>query len=356
MIKNINLKNFRCFNQLEIQGFERINLFGGKNNSGKTSLLEALFIGSTPSPKTIINLRQIRGESSDFLKVSPEKAWNYLFYEASDNHRTFSITLEYSDKSRQIDIEHGESFEIFDEIETNDMKSILTESEYKQSALNIYSYQRNKRSRLASVIASSKGILPKTFDHALFEKAIFIPAFARNSSTSLAEEYDKSDLEDQSKRVLQSIQIIDPTILQIKTLTIGKPAIYIKRKNSKYLPITLFGEAVTRVVQFILSMINNNNSILLIDEIETGIHYTNQLELWRMLFKLAIEFNIQIFATTHSYEMIKSFSEAISDVKDDVGSYFEITRDIRTDQIVAVKRTVDILKYELDQKMELRGE
>ncbi|ETR65737.1 MAG: ATPase [Candidatus Magnetoglobus multicellularis str. Araruama] len=178
----------------------------------------------------------------------------------------------------------------------------------------------------------------------------------RTSSASLAEEYDKSDLEDRSNLVLQCLQIIDPTISQIKTLTIGKPAIYIKRKNNKQLPIILFGEAMTRVVQFILSMINHNNSILLIDEIETGIHYTNQLELWKMLFKLSMEFNIQLFATTHSYEMIKSFSEALSEGSSDVGAYFEITEDIRTNQIVAVKRTVDILKYELDQKMELRGE
>ena len=359
MIKNVHIKNFRCFNQFEINKLERINLFGGKNNSGKTSLLEALFMGSTPLPKTIITLRQIRGESSDFLKVSPEKVWNYLFYEANDNNQSVSIDLEYIDKNRQIEIEREESFEVFDETqsnETNDMKSVLTENEFKQCSLNIYSYQSNNKFKIASVIASSKGILQKTFEHAPFVKATFIPAFLRTSSVSLAEEYDKSDLEERSHLVLQCLQIIDPTISHIKTLTIGKPAMYIKRKNNKYLPITLFGEAMTRVVQFILSMINHNNSILLIDKIETGIHYTNQLELWKMLFKLSMEFNIQLFATTHSYEMIKSFSEALSEVNSDVGAYFEITEDIRTDQIVAVKRTVDILKYELDQKMELRGE
>jgi len=206
------------------------------------------------------------------------------------------------------------------------------------------------------VIASSKGIFSKTFEHTSIQKATFMPAFLRTSSASLAEEYDKSDLEDRSKLVLQCIQIIDPTIVHIKTLTIGKPDIYIKRKGQQYLPITLFGEAITRVVQIILLMINNSNSTLLIDEIENGIHYISQLELWRMLFKISKEFNIQIFATTHSYEMIKSFSVAASEINDDVGAYFEFTKDTRTDQFLAVKRTADVLKYELDQKMELRGE
>jgi AAA15 family ATPase/GTPase len=360
MIKNVHIQNFRCFNQFEIEKFERINLFGGKNNSGKTSLLEALFIGCTPSPKTIITLRQIRGESTEFLKVASDKAWNYLFYKANENNQKCSINLEYNDMIAQIEIERDDeslaSMDYIQSNETDDMKSMLSENEFKKSALNIYRHHDGNKTRIASVIASSKGIFSKTFEHTSIPKATFMPAFLRTSSASLAEEYDKSDLEDRSKFVLQCIQIIDPTIVHIKTLTIGKPNIYIKRKGQQYLPITLFGEAITRVVQIILLMINNSNSTLLIDEIENGIHYISQLELWRMLFKISKEFNIQIFATTHSYEMIKSFSEAASEMNDDVGAYFEFTKDVRTDQFVAVKRTADILKYELDQKMELRGE
>ncbi|MHC5726831.1 MAG: AAA family ATPase, partial [Nostoc sp.] len=56
MIKNIEIKNFRCFDELKVSGFEKINLISGKNNVGKTGLLEALFINSAPRPDTILYL------------------------------------------------------------------------------------------------------------------------------------------------------------------------------------------------------------------------------------------------------------------------------------------------------------
>jgi len=208
--------------------------------------------------------------------------------------------------------------------------------------------------------ATSKGIKLKNLESSSSDKAIFIPSFFKISNSVLAQEFDKSDLEGHSDEVLKAIQSIDKSIIKIKTLNIGNPNVYLQRQTEAYLPITLFGEAINRVAHFIVKMVNNRNGILLIDEIENGIHYTNHGELWKMLFKLSVEFNIQIFATTHSYEMIKSFSEVASEMahesKEDMGAYFEIARNIRTDRIVGIKREIEMLKYELSRRMELRGE
>ena len=368
MIKNLKISNFRCFKSFDIQGFERVNLFGGKNNSGKTALLEGLYLGSTPSYKTIMRLRDNRGESLEFLKAIPEKAWNNLFFDKKEIGPKSEIILEYDDKINNVEIVCNDSIEQLDEILSKDngeSNTMLTEDEFKKSTLNISAYKNDKRvsGRSFSMTASSIGItvnsigiIPKTLHISSSGEADFIPAFLRLSNSALAQEFDKCDLQGNVDEVLKIIQIIDGSITQIKTLNIGEPAIYLKRETSKYLPITLFGEAINRVVHFILKIINNNNSILLIDEIENGIHYTNQSDLWEMLFKLSIEFNIQIFATTHSYEMIKSFSEVAHKAKENIGTYFEIARDIRTDQIVGIKREIETLKYELSQKMELRGE
>ncbi len=367
MINNLKISNFRCFDNFYIQGFEQINLFGGKNNSGKTALLESLYLGSVPSAQSIMRLRQIRSETYEFLKAIPEKAWDNLFFNNNEINKKIEIITKYNGyRTKQIEIDCDDSVEQFSEIlrEDNDdmtkdideLKTMLIESEYKSSALNIYTFKNGKKSITTSMIASSKGIISKNSDITIYDKANFIPAFLRISNSALAEEFDKSDLEGNADEVLKAIKIIDKSIDQIKTLNIGKPAIYLKRKNKEFLPITLFGEAISRVAQFILRIINNRNGILLIDEIENGIHYTNQCELWRMLFKLSAEFNIQIFATTHSYEMIKSFSEVAYKEKDCTGAYFEIARDVRKAKIVGIKREPEILKYELFQGMELRGE
>jgi AAA15 family ATPase/GTPase len=56
MFKDIKIQNFRCFENTEIQGFERINLIGGKNNAGKSALLETLLILALPRPQSLIAL------------------------------------------------------------------------------------------------------------------------------------------------------------------------------------------------------------------------------------------------------------------------------------------------------------
>ncbi|MEZ4526752.1 MAG: AAA family ATPase [Desulfobacterales bacterium] len=368
MIRNINISNFRCFKDVDIQGFERINLFGGKNNSGKTALLEALFLGSTPISETIMILRQIRGESGEFLKAFPEKAWDNLFFDKKETEKKSVIIVEYDDKAKQIKLECGHSDRKFSEIFGDDsgtffedLRTRWTESGFKRSALNIHCYEKDEKTVSGSMTATSKGIISNiNFTDSGSDEAVFIPAFLRMSNSALAQEFDKSDLEGHSDKVLKAIQAIDESIIQIRTLNIGSPTVYLKRKTQEDLPITLFGEAINRVAHFIVKMVNSRNGILLIDEIENGIHYTNHGELWKMLFKLSKEFNIQIFATTHSYEMIKSFSEVASEMahesKEEIGAYFEIARNVRTGRIVGIKREIEILKYELARGMELRGE
>ncbi len=81
MIKDIEISNFRCFEHTKIEGFERVNLIGGKNNSGKTALLEAIFLYSYPYPNTIHNIRGIiRKESLAVIRAIPKNAWDNLLF------------------------------------------------------------------------------------------------------------------------------------------------------------------------------------------------------------------------------------------------------------------------------------
>ena len=65
MLKEIEIQNFRCFENTKISGFERVNLIGGKNNAGKTALLEAVFLYKDPDGRTISELKTLRRESSE---------------------------------------------------------------------------------------------------------------------------------------------------------------------------------------------------------------------------------------------------------------------------------------------------
>ena len=104
--------------------------------------------------------------------------------------------------------------------------------------------------------------------------------------------------------------------------------------------MSLFGDAINRIADIILRIVNNENSILLIDEIENGIHHSNQVYFWSILYKLAKELNIQIFATTHSLEMTQAFVKAGLEYQN-FAAHFELTRQMKTGKIVAIRRDLD---------------
>ena len=85
-------------------------------------------------------------------------------------------------------------------------------------------------------------------------------------------------------------------------------------------------------------------------------HYTKQDEIWRALFEIAKDREIQIFASSHSKEMIESFLR-IGKTREDVSAtYFEMYRSPRSGQIVAAPSNIEMLEYRLARQSNLRGE
>ena len=79
------------------------------------------------------------------------------------------------------------------------------------------------------------------------------------------------------------------------------------------LPLANFGDGTQRVFAMALAMSTASNGYLLIDEFETGLHHSVQADVWRAVFRLAHEWNVQVFATTHSQDCIEAFQEAAAE-------------------------------------------
>ncbi len=104
MIEDIEITNFRCFDRLKISGCKRINLISGKNNVGKTALLEAIFLNSTPTKDTIISIGDLRRESSHVRREFPEQMWNNLFWKQNINSACSVSTVSQNEISKTIEI------------------------------------------------------------------------------------------------------------------------------------------------------------------------------------------------------------------------------------------------------------
>ncbi len=367
MIKNVNIKNFRCFRNSNFKGFKRINLIGGKNNSGKTAFLEAIFFNTSPRPTSVELLRRFRQIDFSFMKEMPERAWDNLFYDKKTKEA--SLRLE-NEEGNNISLmlrcdEVVEDFVKFiseedndnkDDVKFQEIRELLSNKEAKRSTLHLEYKLNGEKGISASLIAYNKGLISKGINLPNPKYIHFIPSSFRVSSTALAEEFDKADLNGLSSRVLQAFQVIDAGITEVKTISIGQPSIYIRTSSNDFLPIGLFGDAINKVSYFILKMINNKNSILLIDEIENGIHYSAHAALWDRIFELAAAFNVQLFATTHSIEMIRAFNKVVADGRKDAGAYHEFFKHRKTQEITSNIHDPKTLLFELENNMAIRGE
>ncbi len=372
MIKSFEIRNFRCFEKIKISGFSRINLIGGKNNSGKTALLEAIYLNSVPSPDGITFLRRLRRDSSLFLKAYPKRAWDNLFFDQDKSQIIYIILKSESDQERTIWLLFDDSTEEFDELLSDsskvyddedivDLRTLLSRKNGDRATLRLGQSEAeddiSEDDEVFAMIAHSEGIFVEDFFTPDIAQIIFIPPSFTLSSRILAQEYDNAYLQGNGDKILQAIQSIDKSIVEAKTLSIGEPMLYLKREGENFLPIALFGEAINRVVDMFIRLVNNPGSILLVDEIENGIHHTSQRELWEMLFKLSLEFKIQIIATTHSLEMIEAFRDVgLEDGNEGVGAYLELAQNTRTGRASGVKHGLEVLDYALKRGEDIRGE
>lgn len=366
MIKNIVIENFRCFRKTSFKGFARVNLIGGKNNSGKTALLEAIFLNTSPRTGSIDMLRRFRKVDSSFMKQMPERAWNNLFFDKSLRNAIITVETD-SGKQLQLNLRCDESIEEFlnvfsdeeeDTVSNHDFEEIrelLTNRESTRSTLHLDYSIDDKKDISATMIAHNKGLIGKNYNVPDVNDVFLIPSSLSLGNRSLSEEFGKADLNGQSEKLLQAFQIIDKDIEAVKTINVGYPSLYIKSKGEDFKPIGLYGDAISKVSNFILKIVNSKNSILLIDEIENGIHTSAQTNLWEKIFDLAEEFNTQIFATTHSIEMIKSFNQLIKE-KNLAGRYHELFRHHKTNEITTNTHSPSTLSFEIENNMSVRGE
>jgi AAA15 family ATPase/GTPase len=387
MLTKFYIQNFRCFEDIQINDFQRINLIAGKNNSGKTALLEALFLNYSPDLNSLLFLKKLRHDFSYNEKKIRDTTWSNFFYNKNlkliinllssnnypnNNHSLFfenNLSLQMKNKNEY----EIKDYDLLTSINNFNLfvNSIVALSEQgKNISYKLYDYeviisdskiqaQDIKNDKIDTIQNPAKSpSIHKVLNYQNNIKPIFSSSlYHKLSSIELVQNFDLAVLNDKSQYILNILQKLDPSIIDIRSLNIGEADIYLRREGETFLPISLFGDCFNRVLDIILRLINTKNSVCLIDEIENGIHYQNQREFWRSLFKLAVELDIQIFATTHSLEMIKAFADVGLEYPNE-GAYFELARHEKTNQIVSIKRDLDVLQYSLKHEggIGLRGE
>lgn len=312
--KNIEIKNFRGIDTLKIDGFSRVNAFLGQNNSGKSSVLEAIsLLTGMGNPDSPLNMNRLRTRNL----FSPFKDLYYLFYNM-DVKMPLEISSEQFDgEIRDLRLKLTYVFNEQAARQENGLNGVPPVSETK-TFLNTLCMDfdivspSGKRSYQSSMTANQEGIISDRKPAADYlEKNTSVYLTADLWSINLASQLSELFKRKQKSVVLQRLSLFDHRIVDVDIL---QDDIYIEFENvPEKLPLRMTGDGLRRYLNIVAASANPTNNIILIDEIDNGLHYSAYKKLWEAIFSLATTTNKQVFVTTHSKETLSRLNEMLAE-------------------------------------------
>lgn len=279
MLKSVQIKNFRSLRNIRIEPLKRVNLIAGQNDTGKTTLLEALRLLLNPNgPGNCGNLpNEFRGGSGS--GDSNENFWKWLIYN-KDSKTASEIRAT---------LDTGGKFGI--------MLRLDEPSDIERRNLSIDKVAGN----LGVIRCFQLGQRPAGFPRA----EIF--SSRPGNPTQDAIDYNRVILKRGKRKVEDLLRKIDSRVESIEPLQAAQnqgPLIYVDVGLKEMIPVTHMGQGFNRLLDIYSELIAGEVNVLLIDEIENGLHHSVMAMVWEGLFNAVKELDIQIFATTHSWECI----------------------------------------------------
>lgn len=361
MFISFSVENFRCFRKLEIAPLSRINLIAGKNNAGKTALLEALFLHygyHNPTLGIVVDaMRGIQRFKSDELMLN--LFWNFdssreirLTSQTDDGHTLVLKILSrvpqqsFTALTSRHPTNGGGKVEIFD---THQESTKVSNIEVQ------FIYQEDDSEPGITTATLTESSDEVRFDRKLQSNrppAILHAAKHRENNQQIAERFSNLAVAREEKTIISILNLIEP---KLKGLTLqhrgGDVMIYGDTGESRLIPLQLMGDGIGRVLNHVLAIPQVRGGAFLVDEIENGLHYAIMTDFWRALGEIAKTYDVQLFATTHSSECINAAREAFQQNPDD----FRLHRLERIEDEIQVKSyDFDTLSMALELGLETR--
>ncbi|HVU65784.1 MAG TPA: AAA family ATPase [Ktedonobacteraceae bacterium] len=328
-LESLEIQNFRGFRHLQIEKLGRVNLIVGKNNIGKSSLLEALELYARPGYPELIgrfsrSRNELRGGQSAENEVEEFlDALRYLFYgmeEIKGDSLPVRIgpvgkpdeTLVLSLAWYLSELEQPGGTFIQRQLQPEEILSV----DNPTPRLNVAIGQQSTNYSLVAAFGSRfrASSLRNTGPRLPNKNCVSIGANGLNSESTVTL-WENVTLTDLENEVIKALHLIAPGVKDLSFVGraegIRNPVPYVRIEDiDKPLPLGNLGNGMYRLLGIVLAIANAKDGILLIDEIENGIHYSVQSDLWKLIFRLARRLNVQVFATTHSWDSVEGLQQA----------------------------------------------
>jgi len=344
MLESLYIKNYRLFRELRIDSLKRVNLIIGKNNAGKSSLLEAIatYLGRDEIALRIYTLSCERGEwtENDFEPKNVLNSLTALFYDRK-------ITLNQTGNPIHIgtDENRGVSFYLINNSNNRRKQPVLVieEDKNKVEELPLSDFKNCLISFVKTKHKMVRAVSPLSMDDL-------------NKLLSLY--WSEIALTDKEDYVIEALRIVDENIERLAfvdgTSGVKKPIIRLRNVGQPF-ALGSMGSGVAHILTTILFLVHCENGTLLIDEFESGLHWSVQAELWKLICQLSEKLNIQIFVATHSRDIIWTLQQAVlAEGHEQETRVIKLKELHRKQMFKAVTLEIEDVKLVLEQNFEIR--
>ena len=315
MLDSLQINGFRTFDRLTVPTLGRVNLIVGKNNVGKTTLLEAVHLLNSglavaEAAHHLLDRRQeYRVDEEDERRVDLTS----LFHLGAARAEMFEVgalgASGLSARSQWRIRERGDDGElrlrIVDEVADED----------EADSESVLSFSTPHGRRTVPMDGLPQRVFRRRVVRADTDGSVFLPlaGFEANGVDS-AKFWDRIALTEREDDVLEALRLIEPSLERL--VMVGGPRYrrpLARLKGREPLALRSMGDGMSRLFELAVGLVNvARGGTFLIDEVDSGLHFAALQDVWRLVFKMATQLDLQVFATTHSWDCIEAFQVAAS--------------------------------------------
>lgn len=357
MLPAFHIRNYRLFKELDIPDLKRVNLIIGQNNVGKSTLLEALMTYIYRDNFLFYIFRSLADRNEwkypDFSMQAMYKSFPLIFYKRQ-------LYLDNKNKGIYLgkSLNQGLFFYLNNHRENYLVERVPNAITPRITPLSKIVIEKNNESLLEVDIMNVEQAYIPPLD---YSKCLYVlaPNSRVKNTGQLAFLWEKIALTEKENYLIQALQLIDPNIERLTFIdrsNNGAKKAIVKLKNYPD-PVSLasMGDGLNQLLKIVLALVNCENGYCLIDEIETGLHWSVQPNLWKMIFFLAEKLNIQVFATTHSRDCLWALQKAaISEKYADHTQVIKLKAFPKTERIKAITMDINQLSTAIHGDIEIR--
>ncbi len=360
--QDIEINSFRGINKLKIDDFQLINLFVGQNNACKTSILEALFLLlGVSNPELVLRINNFRD-----LLITEESDFRFIFHNLEYDNKLRITASQGENSFRELKIEphlienKGGNQITYNSIEENQNKLLKFDTTYSEKSITelVFKFKLKefhntiKEYQSKLIIGDGKISFQAANNYVEKIKGVYVTPKISMAS-NLEKELDDLIINKREHEIIEILNIIDKNISGISFG--ANRMIYFDIGINRLVPINLTGDGIRRLLSLILAIYNAKNGVVLIDEIENGLHFSVLESFWKVIYKAAKIYNVQVFVTTHNIETLKYLNLAATksdkEFQDSIRSY---TIRKNNEGIYSYKYNYDKFNYSIEQGIEIR--